>query len=727
MNQILENLEDFVAESDPPSLVALWGIGGAGKSQMALRYAEMKRNQYDPIIWINAQSPETAAKSYADAFEALDLDFPTHAMDQFRKQAAQVSQHQTVIQINWVIKAVMHWLEIRGDEHCKWLVIIDQADDLRWIHEIMPRGRQGSVIITSRDHFVDRIVDHAIEVGMMNTEEAVELLFRAAGTHPASAGSLEAKRMWRTSQEQHALAVVHALGYLPLAIDLAGAYISQNDYARENISRYMDYFAEESHNILGASNAYGLNQYTLHVETVWETSFTAINESHPLSAHVFLILAHLNHAGIEDRLFLEASLQLEADGRNASAAYSLLFFIKHLILIYSGPIIFWYLKKLVLENPYLVGRKERVVTILLVTSPVILDSAAYLLTFLMRAYKIETGDTVRPVGIQLDDEDVVFLLLISAHSTLGAIVDWLFPDNNLIWTFRLIPLQTVLTVLGLGCLRFLELRSTQVPQHIKALLEKLDLSETSRTQFNHVLSGLQDASSSELGWRFVFQLVWDTIYLLLLSFSLIIASYFIIFLWIMAISYVARFLQRRERSTMINLSMCFLCLHRAILGVLLYLFGWWVQTLMFGRLWHRKNSEFAVDRVPLNNILSTVNADRWNSRPFSEAMTPLTRLSLVQRNSDRSYVMHPLVQWWARQRIPKAERKAWIGEAERLLNLACQSRTCWKDVNCQQMMVPHLIEVASAEAARSDGQFSTLNRLLNMVYRSLKIVGRSHA
>ena len=174
------------------------------------------------------------------------------------------------------------------------------------------------------------------------------------------------------------------------------------------MSRYIDYFAEGSHNVLGASNAHGLNQYTLHVETVWETSFNAINESHPLSAHVFLILAHLNHASIEDRLFLEASLQVEADGRNASTAYTLLFFIKHLLLIYSGPIIFWYLEKLVLENPYFVGRKERVVIILLVTSPIILNFAACLLTFLMRAYKIETGDTVRPVGIQIDDEDVVF-------------------------------------------------------------------------------------------------------------------------------------------------------------------------------------------------------------------------------------------------------------------------------------------------------------------------------
>ena len=226
MDQIVGNLEDFVAESDPQSSVALWGIGGAGKSQMALRYAEMKRDRYDPITWINAQSPETAAKSYADAFEALDLDFPTHALDQFRKQAGQVSQHQIVIQINWVIKAVMHWLENRRDEHCKWLVIIDQADDLGWIHEIIPRGRQGSVVITSRDRFVDRFVDHAIEVGMMNTEEAVGLLFRAAGTHSVSLGSLEARPMWHTSQEQHALAVVHALGYLPLAIDLAGAYIS---------------------------------------------------------------------------------------------------------------------------------------------------------------------------------------------------------------------------------------------------------------------------------------------------------------------------------------------------------------------------------------------------------------------------------------------------------------------------------------------------------------------
>ncbi|KAI9779305.1 MAG: hypothetical protein M1835_004735 [Candelina submexicana] len=90
-HEIMSQLEDALNTADmsrsPPRSVALWGAGGAGKSQLALRYAEKNRLRYDPIIWIDASTPETAIKSYSKAFEDLALDFPHNYIDERRRRA----------------------------------------------------------------------------------------------------------------------------------------------------------------------------------------------------------------------------------------------------------------------------------------------------------------------------------------------------------------------------------------------------------------------------------------------------------------------------------------------------------------------------------------------------------------------------------------------------------------------------------------------------------------
>lgn len=59
-NELEAKLQIRHDKSSIPYAVTLYGLGGAGKSQLALKYAESKRSQYNPILWIDGTNEETA-------------------------------------------------------------------------------------------------------------------------------------------------------------------------------------------------------------------------------------------------------------------------------------------------------------------------------------------------------------------------------------------------------------------------------------------------------------------------------------------------------------------------------------------------------------------------------------------------------------------------------------------------------------------------------------------
>ncbi|KAJ5899177.1 hypothetical protein N7495_003921 [Penicillium taxi] len=153
-----------------PYAVTLHGLGGAGKSQLALKYAESHADEYNPVLWIDATSEETVRSSFIRC--VMKLGLPDERGD---------NDNLSLID-DRVIQGVLQWLRDRNERDDEWLAIVDNADDVTWgVKKIMPRGTQGRLIITSRDSQSHKLVDRgceAVQIGVMSPEEARMVLLR---------------------------------------------------------------------------------------------------------------------------------------------------------------------------------------------------------------------------------------------------------------------------------------------------------------------------------------------------------------------------------------------------------------------------------------------------------------------------------------------------------------------------------------------------------------------
>ncbi|KAK0437119.1 uncharacterized protein EV420DRAFT_1226415, partial [Desarmillaria tabescens] len=120
----------------------------------------------------------------------------------------------------------------------EWLLIYDNANhsDIHLLQKYLPFGQRGNILITSRNPYLKYITNHKeIAVLQMNLEEAINLLLNTSGLNHSM------------TNDTLANAIVIKLGFIPLAINLAGSSIHCHYYT---ISEYVKCFDKNRKNIL---------------------------------------------------------------------------------------------------------------------------------------------------------------------------------------------------------------------------------------------------------------------------------------------------------------------------------------------------------------------------------------------------------------------------------------------------------------------------------------------
>ena len=145
------------------------------------------------------------------------------------------------------VESVLHWMSGIQEE---WLIVFDNADvpPVYVVEKFIPSGNRGNILITSRNRLMGRIVssENIIEIGEMKVEDAVTLLLKAS--------RLDASAKHREMAKN----IVAELGYMPLAIDQAGAYI---EAGRCSIDKYIQQFSLHRQTLMSDATFRGASNY----------------------------------------------------------------------------------------------------------------------------------------------------------------------------------------------------------------------------------------------------------------------------------------------------------------------------------------------------------------------------------------------------------------------------------------------------------------------------------
>ena len=262
---LLETLHAALTAGEQVALVqtqAISGLGGIGKTQLALAYAYRSRAHYHDILWALADSRETLVASYVTFAQQLRLDL----------RAEQEQQH--------IVEAVKRWLR----EHKGWLLILDNLEDLDLVRAFVPTPRQGAVVLTTRRAETSPVA-HALPLDGLPEEEGMLFLLRRCGYL-----ALEAELATAAAHHQAmSRAIVQALGGLPLALDQAGAYIAET---RCSLSDYLALFQLEHHALLQRRGAVK-SEHPASVTTTFSLAFAQVRHQSEAALEVLRVCAFL--------------------------------------------------------------------------------------------------------------------------------------------------------------------------------------------------------------------------------------------------------------------------------------------------------------------------------------------------------------------------------------------------------------------------------------------------
>jgi tetratricopeptide (TPR) repeat protein len=260
---------------------AINGLGGIGKTQLALEYAYRYHSDYQVVLWAHAESVETLISSYIIIAGLLRLP-EREAREQ-----------------DLTVQAVKMWLQT----HRNWLLILDNADELRLLEGFLPPTLGGHLILTTRAAATGKLA-HRLEIETLLPEQAALFLLRRAKLVTRDA------ELEQTSVQERALAlqIAEELGRLPLALDQAGAYIEET---RIDLAGYWDIYQQHRADLLRERR--GLeNDHPAPVATTWSVAFQRVEEKNPAAAELLRLFAYLAPDAIPEELLRDGAAALGA-------------------------------------------------------------------------------------------------------------------------------------------------------------------------------------------------------------------------------------------------------------------------------------------------------------------------------------------------------------------------------------------------------------------------------
>lgn len=258
--------------SESLTACALHGMGGVGKTQAAIEFAYRFGSRYSIIWWIRAEH----SASIADHLMWLARELGISEV---------VEQSQILFEL---------WRELRN--RGRWLLVFDNVESRQILDRFWPSTGTGSILLTSRN----------VAWGGLGKSIMVDVF------EPADAITFLRKR-GKTTEESAAGVVAEKLGYLPLALEQAGAYV---DETQTSLKAYTGLLVANRQQLLALGQP---NWYSGTVATTWTVSISRACEEQPQARDLLGLFACLAPDDIPRRLVHEHAEVLSESLRSVAS------------------------------------------------------------------------------------------------------------------------------------------------------------------------------------------------------------------------------------------------------------------------------------------------------------------------------------------------------------------------------------------------------------------------
>jgi hypothetical protein len=260
-SEALAQLEKELRSGLPAAVTqAISGLGGVGKTQLAIEYAYRHASSYQVIWWIRAESPKTRLADLMALAKRLQLT---------RVDESDLSK---------VASVITQWL----DQNSGWLLIFDNVvEGPAELERLLPKAGTGHVLITSqRAAWSARA--KTVSLDEWTPEESTDYLLRRTGVDDTE------------TNRRAARALADAVQQLPLALEQAAAYIEESKIGihayLELYKRYkIDLFKERPDLLEERSQ----REQTQSIATVWEVALRSIEQKSTMAVALLKLCAFI--------------------------------------------------------------------------------------------------------------------------------------------------------------------------------------------------------------------------------------------------------------------------------------------------------------------------------------------------------------------------------------------------------------------------------------------------